>query len=143
MPLLQDTKSNQTALFGLKSLNQLILNESAHEHIIGVGRASKLAKNPNISKMIKKAAQANMTESGEISPAYTQFNEETSTKLNTMIESKQNPVHILANIVLKTDSVIIMVEATKAIKNLSVNEEVIRMLMEEKELLNIFNEKFK
>ena len=84
-----------------------------------------------------------MTESGEICSAYTYFNEETSAKLNTMIESKQNPVHILANIVLKTDSVIIMVEATKAIKNLSVNEEVIRMLMEEKELLNIFNEKFK
>lgn len=78
-----------------------------------------------------------------MSPAYTQFNEETSSKLNTMIESKQNPVHILANIVLKTDSVVIMVEASKAIKNLSVNEEVIRMLMHEKELLKIFKEKFK
>jgi hypothetical protein len=56
IPLLQDKTNTKTALFGLRSLNQLIMNESSHEQIIGVGRATRLAKNSNVSKMIKKTA---------------------------------------------------------------------------------------
>ena len=69
VPLLQDKSSNKTALFGLRSLNQLIQNESSHEQIIGVGRASRLAKNSNVSKMIKKTAQGNHSILGADGPS--------------------------------------------------------------------------
>ena len=62
--------------------------------------------------------------------------------MSTIIASKQNPVRILVKIIMKTQSNMIMVEATKAIKNLSRTEEVIEMLMHEKELLRIMKEKF-
>ena len=58
VPLLQDKTSNRTALYGLKTLNQLIVNESSHEQIIRVGRPERLAENKNVRKMIKKAACA-------------------------------------------------------------------------------------
>lgn len=54
VPLLQDKTSDKTALFGLKTLNQLIANEGSHEAIIGAGRASRLGKNTNVSKLLKQ-----------------------------------------------------------------------------------------
>lgn len=39
--------------------------------------------------------------------------------MNTHVESKQNPVRILANIILRTEPSNIMIEATRAIRNLS------------------------
>lgn len=39
--------------------------------------------------------------------------------MNVHVESKQNPVRILANIILRTEPSNIMIEATRAIRNLS------------------------
>lgn len=63
--------------------------------------------------------------------------------MNTIIESRQNPISILANIILRTEPSVIMIEATKAIRNLSKTEEVVDMLMTDKnELLQIYKDKF-
>lgn len=60
-----------------------------------------------------------------------------------MIKNKINPVRILVRKVTDTESTLIMIEGTKAIKNLAKTEEVIRSLQREKDLLNIFKSKFK
>lgn len=57
MPLLQDTKNSQTALFGLKSLNQLIENDSSHDQIIGIGRATILQNQQIVQGMIQRAVK--------------------------------------------------------------------------------------
>ena len=48
---------------------------------------------------------------------------------------------MLANIILRTEPSNIMIEATKAIRNLSKTEEVVDMLMEQNELLRIYKDK--
>lgn len=63
--------------------------------------------------------------------------------MNDMIKNKINPVRILVRKVTDTESTLIMIEGTKAIKNLAKTEEVIRSLQREKDLLNIFKSKFK
>ena len=50
-------------------------------------------------------------------------------------------MRILANIILRTEPSIIMIEATKAIRNLSKTEEVVDMLMEQQDLLRIYKDK--
>jgi len=60
-----------------------------------------------------------------------QLSKENIDKMNNRIESKVNPVRILVKKVLETDSTLIMIEGTKAIKNLSKTEEVIHMLQKE------------
>ena len=42
-------------MFGLKSLNQLITNESSHEQIIGIGKAKLLQDKKNVTKMVDRA----------------------------------------------------------------------------------------
>ena len=61
--------------------------------------------------------------------------------MNLYIVSRQNPVRILAKIILRTEPSNIMIEATKAIRNLSKTTVVVDMLMEENELLKIYKEK--
>lgn len=142
MPLLQDTKNNQTAYFGLKSLNQLITNESSHDQIIGIGRAKLLQDKKNVNKMVARALQSPDTKE-LVSETVTKkdMTNDNMQKMNLYIESRQNPIRILANIVLRTEPSNIMIEATKAIRNLSKTQEVVDMLMEENELLRIYKEK--
>jgi hypothetical protein len=58
--------------------------------------------------------------------------------MNKEIEMKQNPVRLLMRKLLKTDSAEIMIETTKAIRNLAINKKVIDTLQEGQELLNVF-----
>lgn len=62
-------------------------------------------------------------------------------KLHGYIEYRQNPVRILAKIIMKAEPSNIMFEATKAIRNLSRTEEVCQMLMVDNELLTIYKNK--
>lgn len=147
VPLLQD-KSNRTALYGLKTLNQLIINESSHEHIIKIGLPHRLASTDAVRKMITKAAKkkAETYDTHLVEEKVDSLSTDHQKKIYEIIESKQNPVKILVNIILKNDekdqSIAIMQEATKAIKNLAKTEDVIHMLMKDDSLLEIINEKF-
>lgn len=95
-----------------------------------------LANKQNVAKMIKKARNPAETVDGE-----KQEVEKLNNTMNTIIESRQNPIRILANIILRTEPSVVMIEATKAIRNLSRTEEVIDMLMQQNELLKIYKEK--
>ena len=63
-------------------------------------------------------------------------------QMTQKIRQKINPIRILTRTILGTDSTQIMIEGTKAIKNLAKNRVVIDMLMGEKDLINIFKNKF-
>ena len=65
-------------------------------------------------------------------------------KMNEKIEQKQNPLRILIKIIAETQSTQIMIEATKAVKNLAKNKMAIEMLMNDKilDFLKIFKQKF-
>jgi hypothetical protein len=145
VPLLQDLRDNKNSLLGLKSLNQLIENESSHEHLIGLGKAAKIQQNQNFNKMLQKATQP---KEGQDKKANQQAPDKKTQEINmmemsTIIAKKQNPVRILVNIIMKTDRDAIMIEATKAIKNLSRTEDVITMLMSgDLKILDIVKKKF-
>mmetsp|Transcript_14456 Transcript_14456/g.14075 ORF Transcript_14456/g.14075 Transcript_14456/m.14075 type:complete len:94 (-) Transcript_14456:69-350(-) len=53
-----------------------------------------------------------------------------------------DPIRILLEKILKTESTLIMNEATKALKNLAKKEEVIRTILQGDAMTNIFREKF-
>ena len=89
--------------------------------------------------MIKRAVANDKNE--RVIETVERENEENMKKMSTYIESRQNPVRILAKIILVIEPSNIMYEATKAIRNLSRTEEVVDMLMEENELLRIYKEK--
>jgi len=91
--------------------------------------------------MIKRAVQNDRSTGRPETAGDGNWTEDNMKKMNTIIESRQNPIRILANIILRTEPSVIMVEATKAIRNLSRTEEVVDMLMEENELLRIYKEK--
>ena len=57
--------------------------------------------------------------------------------LNEFIAKRQNPIHILIKKILETNSFQIMQEVTKAIRNLSQAEIVIRTLQENGDLIRI------
>jgi hypothetical protein len=48
MPLLQEKNSKKANLFGLRSLNQLIANESSHDLIIEQGTPANLCRSKRI-----------------------------------------------------------------------------------------------
>jgi len=56
-------------------------------------------------------------------------------KMNNIIEDKVNPVKILVRKIIDTDSTLILIEGTKAIRNLARTEEVIHMLQADSDLL--------
>jgi len=58
------------------------------------------------------------------------------------LKKAQDPIKILANKILVTDSTLIMNEATKALKVFSQREDVIHQLWKEKLLLEILRKKF-
>ena len=64
--------------------------------------------------------------------------------MNEKIQNKQNPLRKLIEIIEAIKSTQIMIEATKAVKNLAKNKMAIEMLMNDKNLnfLKIFKEKF-
>jgi hypothetical protein len=63
-------------------------------------------------------------------------------KLAERISKNVDPIKILVKKILKTESTLIMNEATKAIKNLSKNPFVIQNLFQEGSLINIVKTKF-
>jgi hypothetical protein len=68
--------------------------------------------------------------------------EEYISKMNNKITKKKNPIKILVKKILDTESTLIMNEATKAIRNLSKTDEVIKLLMIERSLMSIIRTKF-
>lgn len=104
---------------------------------MSAGHATKLQDNANLIKILKAVDIAKEEEEVEAHKY-----EEYITKLNDEITKKKNPIKILVKKILDTDSTLIMNEATKAIRNLSKNDEVIKLLMNERSLMSIVRTKF-
>jgi hypothetical protein len=104
-----------------------------------VGRATRMAKNSNVSKMIKKTALNAPDGTAFDQPLTTKQFQENEThsinKMNNIIEDKVSPIKILVRIIIATDSTLILIEGTKAIRNLARTEEVIHMLQADSDLL--------
>jgi len=56
MPLLQEKNSKKANLFGLRSLNQLIANESSHDLIIEQGTPANLCRSKRIIQGLTEGA---------------------------------------------------------------------------------------
>jgi hypothetical protein len=117
MPLVQDKKDKEISLFGLRALNQLISNESSHDMILEQGVAKEYYRHDEVKKLLKVG---NDSEDAD----------KNLKRMNKEIEMKQNPVRLLMRKLLKTDSAEIMIETTKAIRNLAINKKVIDTLQE-------------
>ena len=53
MSLVQDNENTKISLIGLKAFNQLLTYEGSLEHVINIGKASRLQCVPSIQKIIK------------------------------------------------------------------------------------------
>lgn len=144
MSLVQDKNNNKISLFGLKALNQLLTNDGSLDEVIKVGRASRLQDQSNIKMIIKYFQYNSKNKDGsDLTDAEkAALHEENIRTLNSFIESRQNPIHILVRKMMDTNSQQIIQEVSKAIRNLSQADVVIDTLQENNELIDIIESKF-
>eukprot|EP00347_Sterkiella_histriomuscorum_P023636 403333912 len=129
--------NNKISLFGLKILNSLIQEEGTNEEIM----QSSLTQNKNhdqenIISILKEAKIATQEEIEADKKYYID-------RMIVIMKHSQNPIRILKEKILNTDSTLIMNEATKALRNFSKTSGGIESLMSgDGTLLKIVRNKF-
>jgi len=106
MSLVQDNDNNKISLIGLKAFNQLLTYEGSLEHIILVGKASRLQTVPSIQKIIKYFQHNQTNEDGtELDEKQkADLQNENIKMLSEFIAKRQNPTQIMIQKMLKANS---------------------------------------
>jgi len=90
----------------------LIVNEATHEQILAKGYVSDTAENNEIFQQMMKEEKKTYEKDLDIP----ENREEYIKMKKEAMSNAQNPIKILTTKILKTDSTLIMNEATKALK---------------------------
>ena len=141
MSLVQDNENNKISLLGLKAFNQLLTYEGSLEHVILVGKASRLQHVPSIQKIIRYFNQDQGGEDGQ-KPDSEEQKQMNMKLLNEFIAKRQDPCQIMIQKMLKANSGLIMQQASLAIRNLAQVDTVIDTLHENDDLITIIIDKF-
>ena len=104
VPLLQERDNDKTLMVALRTVNELIDNDSSHEHIVGVGKPTRKGENQvkSVLRLHISPEEAKSEDPGSLPDEASVKAEEMEAQflkqMDSKLEKKKNPLKILVKI---------------------------------------------